>query len=292
MSQDASPPRGNRGRLAPHEMPPTNLLTDDELLCSDDPEAFGVFYDRHVKALLGYFARRTHDPEEAADLTAETFASALVARRRFKPGGPPATAWLFTIAARRLADYQRRGYVEQKMRRSLAMERRPVSDADAEMIRLLGDDAAQSVLVRAAARAAPARRRARDRRAPVRRAGRRAPHLRGGAAPAHVARPRHPAPRARAMSDYISGLRQDLVEAAARQQQRSRAGRARPPAAPARVVADRRARRRRRARRLRSCSWSSCARSRRRLRPRPQGRRHGASSAASRATPRSPATRS
>jgi len=32
------------------------------------------------------------------------------------------------------------------MRRSLAIERRPLSDADAEMIRLLGDDAAQSVL--------------------------------------------------------------------------------------------------------------------------------------------------
>jgi RNA polymerase sigma factor (sigma-70 family) len=127
-------------------MAPTDLLTDDALLCSDDPEAFGVFYDRHVKALLGYFARRTFDPEEAADLTAETFASALAARRRFKPGGAPAAAWLFTIAARRLADYQRRGYVEQKMRRSLAMERRPVSEADAEMIRMLGDDAARSVL--------------------------------------------------------------------------------------------------------------------------------------------------
>ena len=107
-------------------MPPSTLLTDDELLSSNDPEAFGVFYDRHVKALLGYFARRTYDPEEAADLTAETFASALVARRRFKPGGPPATAWLFKIAARRLADYQRKGHVEQRMRRSLEMERRPV----------------------------------------------------------------------------------------------------------------------------------------------------------------------
>ena len=84
-------------------MPPTDLLTDDELLRSDDPEAFGVFYDRHVKALLGYFARRTFDAEEAADLTAETFASALAARRRFKPGGAPASAWLFTIAARRRA---------------------------------------------------------------------------------------------------------------------------------------------------------------------------------------------
>ena len=122
------------------------LPSDDELLSSGDPEDFGVFYDRHVKALLGYFARRTFDPEEAADLTAETFASALVARKRFKPGGPPATAWLFAIASRRLADYQRRGYVEQRTRRSLAIERRAVSEADAEMIRLLADDSARSVL--------------------------------------------------------------------------------------------------------------------------------------------------
>src|SRR5215210_8484275 len=127
-------------------MPAATLRTDDELLSSDDPEAFGLFYDRHVKSLLGYFARRTHDPEVAADLTAETFAAALVARRRFKPGGAPAAAWLFAIAARRLADYQRRGRVEQRMRRSLEMERRPVSEADAQMIRLLGDDAAESIL--------------------------------------------------------------------------------------------------------------------------------------------------
>jgi RNA polymerase sigma factor (sigma-70 family) len=118
-------------------MPPITLLTDDELLSSNDPEAFGVFYDRHVKALLGYFARRTYDAEEAADLTAETFA----------PGGPPATAWLFKIAARRLADYQRKGHVAQRMRRSLEMERRPVGEADAQMIRMLGDDAARSVLL-------------------------------------------------------------------------------------------------------------------------------------------------
>jgi RNA polymerase sigma factor (sigma-70 family) len=127
-------------------MPAAIQRTDDELLCSVDPEAFGEFYDRHVRSLLGYFARRTHDPEVAADLTAETFASALVARRRFKPGGAPAAAWLFAIAARRLADYQRRGRVEQRMRRSLEMERRDVSGSDAEMIRLLGEDAAESML--------------------------------------------------------------------------------------------------------------------------------------------------
>src|SRR5215218_4629409 len=108
-------------------MRPLTLPTDEDLLTSDDPDAFGMFYDRHVRTLLGYFARRTGDPEVAADLTAESFASAIVARHRFRPGGAPAVAWLFTIAQRRLADYQRRGGVEGRMRRSLAMERRPVS---------------------------------------------------------------------------------------------------------------------------------------------------------------------
>ena len=120
--------------------------TDDELLTAPDAEAFGAFYDRHVRAVLGYFARRTHDPEVAADLTAETFASALVARRRFKAGGPPAGAWLFAIAARRLADYRRKGVVDDRIRRSLAMERRPIGEEDARMIAWLGEDTAEAQL--------------------------------------------------------------------------------------------------------------------------------------------------
>jgi RNA polymerase sigma factor (sigma-70 family) len=127
-------------------MHPTTVLSDEQLLRSDDPEAFGVFYDRHVKTVLGYFARRIGDPEVAADLTAETFASAIVARRRFRPRGAPAAAWLFTIAGRRLADYHRHGRVEQRMRRTLEMERRPVSAEDAAMIRLLGEDATGTLL--------------------------------------------------------------------------------------------------------------------------------------------------
>jgi RNA polymerase sigma factor (sigma-70 family) len=123
-----------------------NSRTDEDLLTSDDPEAFGLFYDRYARALLGYFARRAGDPEVAADLTAETFASALVARRRFKPSGPPAAAWLYAIASRRLVDYQRHGRVQSRMRRSLAMERRPLSEADAHTIRLLADDTATVML--------------------------------------------------------------------------------------------------------------------------------------------------
>src|SRR5688572_24452388 len=48
----------------------------EALLASRDPAAFEVFYGRHVESLLGFFARRTHDPELAADLAAETFAAA------------------------------------------------------------------------------------------------------------------------------------------------------------------------------------------------------------------------
>ncbi|MGZ8647793.1 MAG: RNA polymerase sigma factor, partial [Solirubrobacteraceae bacterium] len=70
---------------------------DEELLTSCETDAFAVFYDRHARTLLGYFARRTGDPQIAADLTAETFASAISAQDRYEPTGAPALAWLFTI---------------------------------------------------------------------------------------------------------------------------------------------------------------------------------------------------
>src|SRR3712207_1407613 len=118
------------------------MPSDEDLLLSGDPEDFGLFYDRYVEMLLGYFQRRTHDPEAAADLTAETFAAALKARSRFKPRSTPAAAWLFAIAQRRLADHYRRGSAEDRMRRRLKMERLAVTTEDAELIRLLGEDVA------------------------------------------------------------------------------------------------------------------------------------------------------
>jgi RNA polymerase sigma-70 factor, ECF subfamily len=127
-------------------MGPLTAATDEELLVSGDSAAFGVFYDRHARLLMGYFMRRTRDPEVAADLTAETFASAIVAQRRFKPGGAPAVAWLFTIARRRLADYHRRGSVDAHVRRALALERPPLSEDDARLIRLLADETTSALM--------------------------------------------------------------------------------------------------------------------------------------------------
>ena len=116
--------------------------TDEALLLSGDPEDFGRFYDRYVRSLLAYFQRRTRDPEAAADLTAETFAAALAARKRFQPRAVPASVWLFAIAHHKLTDYFRRGSAEDRMRRRLGVERVPIAAEDAEMIRMLGEEVA------------------------------------------------------------------------------------------------------------------------------------------------------
>lgn len=87
--------------------------TDDELLTSGDPADFGLFYARHLSGVERYFARRVNR-DEAVDLAAETFASALVARRHFVPGDTPAVGWLYTIASRRFVDFQRRAIGRQR----------------------------------------------------------------------------------------------------------------------------------------------------------------------------------
>jgi RNA polymerase sigma-70 factor (ECF subfamily) len=90
---------------------------------------FDVFYRRHCRAVLAFHARRVREPELAADLTAETFATALLIvrdRKRALPENP--VGWLFTIAHYKFLDSQRRGQVEDKARRKLAFEPMQVSD--------------------------------------------------------------------------------------------------------------------------------------------------------------------
>lgn len=120
--------------------------TDEALLLSGDLEDFGRFYDRYVRSLLAFFQRRTLDPEVAADLTAETFAAAMVARGRYEAWTSTAAAWLFGIAHHKLADYHRRGSTEERMRSRLGMEPVPVSAEDAEMIRWLGEEVASQMV--------------------------------------------------------------------------------------------------------------------------------------------------
>jgi RNA polymerase sigma factor (sigma-70 family) len=114
---------------------------DDELLAATigEPEAFGTFYRRHVRAVLAYLVARTGRPDVAADLCAETFATALEQAERYDPARAPARAWLLAIARSRMLDSFRRGRVEDRARRRLAMPPRSLTDADLERIEELAD---------------------------------------------------------------------------------------------------------------------------------------------------------
>jgi RNA polymerase sigma-70 factor (ECF subfamily) len=70
-------------------------------------ERFRQVYAEHFDAVLGYALRRTDRPEDAADVTADTF---LVVWRRVGhvPAEPETRPWLYGVARRALAN-QRRG---------------------------------------------------------------------------------------------------------------------------------------------------------------------------------------
>src|SRR5215218_7394418 len=121
--------------------------TDEQLLTARDAASFERFYCRHVESILGYFARRTREPELAADLCAETFAAALASRHRYRPEAGAAAAWLYGIGSKKLVDAQRRGYAERRARRRLGMERIELSDDDSARIMRLAEAVRARALV-------------------------------------------------------------------------------------------------------------------------------------------------
>ena len=113
--------------------------SDDDLLRSArrEPDAFAAFYARHERMTLAYFLRRVGNAEVAADLAAETFAAALRASPRFRKRSEPASAWLMGIARNVFAMSARRGRVEARARRRLAMPELVLSDEVIERIEAL-----------------------------------------------------------------------------------------------------------------------------------------------------------
>ena len=96
-------------------------------------------YDRHEREVLAFFAARTRDPHVAAELTAETFAEVVAqAHRRVEVREP--RGWLYAIARSKLADWHRRGRVDDRARRRVGMARIEVDDAALERISALGAD--------------------------------------------------------------------------------------------------------------------------------------------------------
>ena len=107
------------------------------------PVDHGLLYERHADELLGFFARRTLDPQAALDLTGETFAVAWTTRRRFRGDGDEAArAWLYGIARNLLHGYIRRGYAERRALERLGVEPVALSDESYARIEELAGTAA------------------------------------------------------------------------------------------------------------------------------------------------------
>ena len=118
--------------------------SDSELLTvsATEPGAFAVLYRRHAEDLLSYFARRTLDPEAAAELTAETFAQAFASRTTYRDTGANGVAWLYGVARHQLGRFFRSGRIDRAARRKLGMPERELPPADYERIEDLVDFAA------------------------------------------------------------------------------------------------------------------------------------------------------
>lgn len=112
---------------------------DVELLArtEEEPEAFAAFYRRHEVLVLRFLLKRCRDPELAADLTAEIFATVLEVASDFdseQATGTSAVPWLLTIALNTLRTSIRRGAIAEDARRRLGCE--PVVLEDAELARV------------------------------------------------------------------------------------------------------------------------------------------------------------
>jgi RNA polymerase sigma factor (sigma-70 family) len=98
--------------------------TDAELLqaARQDPTAFREFYDRYAVWMRAWLLRQTGSESAALDLTAETFAQAWHASRRFRDmAGGSGAPWLFGIARNLVRQYHKHNRIETAARERLGL---------------------------------------------------------------------------------------------------------------------------------------------------------------------------
>jgi RNA polymerase sigma-70 factor (ECF subfamily) len=77
-------------------------------IAESEEDVFAELYQEHIYAVFNYCLYRVGDAVVAEDLTADIFERAWRARRRYNPRRAKFSTWLFTIARRRVIDWQRR----------------------------------------------------------------------------------------------------------------------------------------------------------------------------------------
>jgi len=117
-------PRGRTLRQSQTDGPEERLLIE---AARRDPAGFAELYDFYFDRIYAYVARRVGNRAETEDLVADVFHQALAGLGRFEWRGAPFSAWLYRIAANRIAD---RG---ERMGRERALDPAPeIEQADQE----------------------------------------------------------------------------------------------------------------------------------------------------------------
>jgi RNA polymerase sigma-70 factor (ECF subfamily) len=84
----------------------SNMDKEVSQLASRESEAFRELYQQHVESVYRYHLARTGSVQDAEDLTAQTFLSALENLHTYQKRSTLVT-WLFGIASHKLADFYR-----------------------------------------------------------------------------------------------------------------------------------------------------------------------------------------
>lgn len=102
MNESQSSPVGKQSHLDPTK--PDEVLVKE---AQHNHSAFAELYRRHLQSVYGYQLSRVRNIDDAQDLTAQTFLAAQEALAHYQ-NQDKFTAWLMSIARRKLADHFRR----------------------------------------------------------------------------------------------------------------------------------------------------------------------------------------
>ena len=73
-----------------------------------DPKAFGELYEKYFDRIFSFIYRQTDDEDLTADLSSQTFLTALKNVERYEFRGVPFSAWLYKIASNEVNKHYRK----------------------------------------------------------------------------------------------------------------------------------------------------------------------------------------
>lgn len=86
---------------------PRSILTDLVSQAQEDPSTFGTLYNQFIEPIYRYLYSSLRNRQDAEDLAAQTFLSALLALPKYRDRNH-FSAWLFSIARNKAMDHFRR----------------------------------------------------------------------------------------------------------------------------------------------------------------------------------------